>query len=87
MREYPDTDALVRQRLRSNADDVDALFVLAAIHARDGEVAKGLSVLDRVLRIDPRYPGGWIFKEKLHRIRGEGEAADEAARHAATEGP
>lgn len=69
--ERPDTALLVRQRLTENAEDVDALFVLAALRALDGNVDEGLTILDRVLRIDPRYPGAWRFKAKLHRMRGQ----------------
>src|SRR5436309_15008192 len=70
----PDTAVIVRQRLLENAEDVDALFVLAALHAHDGLVAEGITVLDRVLRLDPTYPGAWRFKATLHRMRGETEA-------------
>lgn len=73
-----DTATLVRERLTANAQDTDALFVLAALRVREGKVDDGLSVLDRVLVIDPSYPGAWFFKEKVHRIRGESEAADAA---------
>lgn len=83
----PDTDALVRERLAMNADDVDALFVLAALRLRDGDVDGGLSVLERVLRIDPRYPGAWIFKAKLHGIQGDAEAAEQARRNAEANEP
>ncbi len=76
----PDTDFLVRERLRQNRDDVDALFTLAALRARDGKIDEGLSILDRVLRIDPRYPGGWIFKATLHQMRGERSQAESARR-------
>src|SRR2546428_343046 len=55
--ERPDTASLVRQRLMANADDVDALFVLAALRAQEGYLEEGLTILDHVLRIDPRYPG------------------------------
>lgn len=65
-----------------NANDPDALFVLAALHVRDGDVDRGLSVLDRVLRVDPRYPGAWMFKAKLHRMRGDAKAAEHARRTA-----
>jgi len=81
----PDTDTLVRERLRANANDVDALFVLAAIHANRGQLIEGVSVLDRVLRIDPAYPGGWIFKAKLHRMQGDDRAASRAERRASEE--
>jgi len=83
----PDTDDLVRERLRANADDVDALFVLSAIHAREGHVVQGLDVLDRVLRIDPKYPGGWVFKAKLHRLQGDPDAEARAERRAEVEQP
>lgn len=71
----PPTDILVRERLQQDANDTDALFTLAALHVHAGRLDEGISVLDRVLRLDPRYPGAWIFKSKVHRMRGEGEAA------------
>jgi len=72
--ERPDTVGLVMQRLAENAKDVDALFVLAAIQAREGRVSEGLTVLDHVLRLDPTYPGAWMFKAVLHRMNGENDA-------------
>lgn len=80
--ERPDTASLVRQRLMANADDVDALFVLAALQVQDGYLEEGLTTLDRVLRIDPRYPGAWRFKAKLHRMQGK-TAAERSARQRA----
>src|SRR2546423_9229205 len=74
----PDTAVIVRQRLLENAEDVDALFVLAALHASGGLVAEGITVLDRVLRLDPAYPGAWRFKATLHRMRGENAAGQSA---------
>lgn len=72
--EVPDTAMVVRTRLLENAEDVDALFTLAALRAQDGLVAEGISILDRVLDLDPAYPGGWRFKATLHRMRGEDDA-------------
>ena len=72
--EIPDTAGIVRLRLLENADDLDALFVLAALRAQDGLVAEGISILNRVLDLSPTYPGGWRFKATLHRMRGEPEA-------------
>lgn len=77
--ERPDTATLVRQRLLANANDVDALFVLAALRAQEGYLEEGLKILDHVLRIDPRYPGVWRFKAKLHGMQGE-TAAEQSAR-------
>src|SRR5207302_9431247 len=64
----PDTAVIVRQRLLENAEDVDALFFLAALHAHDGLVAEGITVLDRVLRLDPAYPGPGRCQATLHRM-------------------
>ena len=80
--ERPDTAILVRQRLAENAQDVDALFVLAAIQAREGRVSEGLTILDHVLRIDPTYPGAWRFKATLHRMNGERDAERSAQERA-----
>ncbi len=83
----PPTAVLVREALERDEDDVDALFVLAALRVQAGHSDEGLSLLDRVLVIDPGYPGAWFFKEKVHRMRGETAAADSARRQGeATEG-
>ena len=76
----PPTSDLVRDALARNRDDVDALFVLAALRVQAGRSDEGLSILDRVLGIDPDYPGAWFFKEKVHRMRGETAQADSARR-------
>jgi Flp pilus assembly protein TadD len=72
------------KRLAENAEDADALFVLAAIQAREGRVSEGLTILDRVLRLDPTYPGAWMFKAVLHRMNGESDA-ERSARERADE--
>ncbi len=76
----PATSLLVSEALRKDANDPDALFVLAALRTQDGHPDEGLSLLDRVLGIDPDYPGAWFFKEKLHRMRGEEGMAESAHR-------
>jgi tetratricopeptide (TPR) repeat protein len=76
----PETSVLVRDALRKDANDPDALFVLAALRAQEGHPEEGLTILDRLLVIDPDYPGAWFFKEKLHRMRGETRLADFARR-------
>ncbi|MFA5897118.1 MAG: hypothetical protein WC985_09500 [Thermoplasmata archaeon] len=74
----PETSVLVRERLEKDANDLDALFVLAAMRTQAGKMDEGLSVLDRVLMMDPSYPGAWFFKEKLHKMRGEPDQAETA---------
>lgn len=76
----PETSLLVREALAKNENDPDALFVLAALRVQAGHPEEGLSILDRVLGIDPDYPGAWFFKEKLHRMRGETGPAENARR-------
>jgi predicted Zn-dependent protease len=78
----PDTAILVKEALERNEDDVDALFVLAALKVQGGKVQEGLSILDRVLRLDPAYPGAWMFKAKLHGMQGDDDAARSARRRA-----
>lgn len=73
----PDTAELVRERLAKDANDPDALFTLAALRAKDGKVEEGLTILDRVLRIDPNYPGAWVFKATLLRMRERREGVEE----------
>ena len=72
----PETTLLVQEALRKDANDVDALFVLAALRAQDGHPEEGVLILNRVLRLEPRYPGAWFFKEKLPRMLGEDGQAD-----------
>ncbi len=74
----PETSILVRDALARDANDVDALFVLAALRVQDGYPEEGLSILDRVLKLNPDYPGAWFFKERIHRIRGETPQAESA---------
>lgn len=76
----PATSVLVRDALAKDEDDVDALFVLAALRVQAGRSDEGLTILERVLVIDPDYPGAWFFKEKLHRMRGETDQAESARR-------
>ena len=66
---------------------LDNLFTLAALHVHEGRLDEGLDVLDRVLRLDPRYPGGWVFKAKVHRMRGEPDAAASASEIAERSSP
>jgi hypothetical protein len=80
--ERPDPTLIVLQRLVENAQDVGALFGLAAIRVLDGNVEAGLTVLDLLLRLDPRYPGAWRVKATLHGRQGEPEAEASARRRA-----
>ncbi len=76
----PPTAVLVQDALAKDQDDVDALFVLAALKVQAGRSDECLAILERVLRLDPDYPGAWFFKEKVYRMRGETDQADSARR-------
>src|SRR2546429_9934925 len=78
----PDTAVIVRQRLLENAEDIDALFVLAALHANDGDVAEGFTVLNHRLRLAPAFPRAWPFLATMHRMSG-GDDAERSACHKA----
>lgn len=80
----PDTALAVQQRLQENAADVDALFVLAALRAHDGQLGEGLTILESLLLLDPSYPGAWRFKATLHRMQGQDDA-ERSARERADE--
>ncbi len=80
--EKPNTARLVSERLAENANDVDALFVLAAMRVQDGRVDEGLAILDHVLELDPKYPGAWRFKATLYRMQGQADAEQSAWRRA-----
>ncbi len=66
---------VVKERLHENSDDPDALFALAALRVEQGRLDEALFVIDRLLRIDPRYPGVWRLKATVHRLKGEKRAA------------
>ncbi len=74
----PETSVLVNDALTKDANDADALFVLAALRVQDAHTEEGLAILNRLLALNPEYPGAWFFKEKIHRMRGETAEAESA---------
>ena len=45
-------------------------------------LAEGVTILDRVLLLDPRYPGARRFKATLHRMQGQPDAERSAREQA-----
>lgn len=74
---HPDVSRLVADRLRRDPEDPDALFALAAVRATEGRFQESIDVLDRLVGINPRYPGVWRLKEKVYTLSG---ALEQAAR-------
>jgi len=61
--------------LRSNPDDVDALFTKGVFLARIGEYWRSIQCLDRVTTLSPEYPGVWHLKSSLYlRVGDQGRA-------------
>jgi len=58
-------------RLESDPDDADALFVLAASRAVSGMFAEAARLLNRLVRLRADYPGVWMLKNKVHEALGE----------------
>ncbi len=73
------------ERLRANPNDADALFVLAAFRAREGRFQESIDVLDRLVALNPRYPGVWRLMEKVHRLSGAPKKAAECRERASVE--
>ncbi len=62
-------------KLDRNPEDIDALFVKGATYEKIGNHEGAIEVLDRLTDLDPRYPGVWILKAKVHARMGDRESA------------
>ncbi|TLZ59793.1 MAG: hypothetical protein E6K13_09350 [Methanobacteriota archaeon] len=72
--------AIANERLRTDPENADALFVKAASYARRGrrqDLLTAISALEALAKIDEMYPGLWRLKAKLHGGLGEREEAEE----------
>lgn len=67
--------SVVRDRLRANPEDPDALFAQAAYLAVDGRTREALGVLHELAKVDPHHPGLWRFKARLYAEIGEAKFA------------
>ncbi|MCK4456956.1 MAG: lamin tail domain-containing protein, partial [Thermoplasmata archaeon] len=62
-------------KLDRDPEDIDALFVKGATYEKIGNHERSLEALDRLTDLDPRYPGVWILKAKIHARLGDRESA------------
>ncbi|HYV08445.1 MAG TPA: hypothetical protein VEL81_02575 [Thermoplasmata archaeon] len=69
---------IASERLKLNPSDPDALFALAAAQATLDDAAGGVQTLDRLAALDPKYPGLWVLKTKLHARLGQTDLAKES---------
>lgn len=67
----------LRDHLRANPKDHDALVALGLFLLSRGEADKALECFNRVSREDPRYPAIWRFKAKAFDALGDRESAEE----------
>lgn len=65
----------LRDHLRDNENDLDALTALGLFLLSRGEAGKALGCFNRVSRIDPKYPGIWRFKAKAFDALGDAKSA------------
>ncbi len=76
---------LCEHTLRADPDNPDALFTKGVFLAKIREYRRALDCLDRVVEIDPRYPGIWRTKATIHVKLGETDLAEVCRRRDAVE--
>ncbi|MCJ2562593.1 MAG: lamin tail domain-containing protein [Candidatus Thermoplasmatota archaeon] len=62
-------------KLDRDPEDIDALFVKGATYEKIGNHERAIEALNRLTDLDPRYPGVWILKAKVHARMGDRESA------------
>lgn len=62
---------MCRERLDRNPQDLDAMFTLAAIMARQGNVELAITMVEGLLAVNPQYPGGIRLLARLHKMIGD----------------
>lgn len=72
--------------LRENPDDVDALFTKGMFYAQISEYRRAIACLDRVIDLDPGYPGIWYAMSTVHARMGNVELARRWAEWARSRG-
>jgi len=77
-------EKICRDRLDRNPNDLDAMFTLAAVMARMGNMDLAITMVEGLLAINPEYPGGLRLLAKLHKMTGDEEKWREYMEMAAT---
>ncbi len=67
----------LKEHLRANPKDHDALVALGLFLLSRNEAAKALECFNRVSEADPKYPAIWRFKAKAFDALGDRESAEE----------
>lgn len=73
----------IDQRLAANPEDADALFAKGTYLAMQRRHLEAVQALDQVTRINPRYPGVWFLKAKVHQTLGNARMAELCLQRAA----
>lgn len=66
----------IDRRLQADPEDADALFAKGTYLAMQKRHQEAIEVLDRVTQLNPRYPGVWYFKAKVHQALGNLKMAE-----------
>jgi tetratricopeptide (TPR) repeat protein len=71
--------------LRADPANTDALFTKGVFLAKIREFRRALQCIERVVDIDPSYPGLWRTKAVIHVKLGETKEAEACRRRASAE--
>jgi len=63
-------------RLRSNPEDLDALFAFGTWLAMTERFDESVEVLHEITKRDPNYPGVWVLKSQVYRRMGKSRMAE-----------
>ncbi len=77
-------EKICKDRLERNPNDLDAMFTLAAVRARMGDMDLAITMVEGLLAVNPQYPGGLRLLAKLHKLMGDEEKWREYMEMAAT---
>lgn len=75
--EIKEIERKCRERLDRNPFDLDAMFTLATVMARLGNVELAIDILEALLVVNPNYPGGLRLLARLHMMMGNEEKSKE----------
>lgn len=66
----------LRDRVRADPQDADALTALGSLLLQRGDAQKALECFNRVTRQNPAYPGIWRLKARAFEALGDAASAE-----------
>jgi len=71
----PREEGVLEERLKTEPNNADILFTLAAINAVHGQYGKAIKRILKLETIDSKYPGLWRLKDRIYELMGDVETA------------